>query len=247
MLTLLFYEPNHSGHHYPYLARMLPGFSHPEVKIVLATTAEGAESPHYERFLKPLEAHFTLAADCAEQASTPFRIACDRVSEIARLQQQYQADHVILAYGDGIWQIHALRSLFPKIRPRPRFQTECILYRGEFSYPSSRSRSAKIKRFLFRRLLAKGIYQRILIDDELLFTFAQSSAPNPRTHIELAINPIELFDIDRAEARRRLGMSAEGKVICLSGVIDKRNGLIAFKIFNGISYACSTERNLNGF
>jgi len=50
-MRLLFFEPNQSGHHYAYLARMLPGFLDLPVEVVLATTAVGAVSDEFWRTL----------------------------------------------------------------------------------------------------------------------------------------------------------------------------------------------------
>lgn len=139
------------------------------------------------------------------------------------MQEQHRADHVFVAYADGIWQVQVLRSLLSWLRPKPRFQMEGILYRGGFSYPEARGRSAAVKRFLFRRLITRGLYQRLLIDDEYLYEFATAAAGR-NTQIDLAVNPVELFDIDRVEARRRLGLKIEGRIVSLSGMIDSRKG-----------------------
>lgn len=224
MLTLFFYEPDHTGHHYPYLARMLPGFVHSQVKIILATTPKGAASPEYQRFLQPLAEHFTLETDCVRRGATPFKLAWNRVTEIDRLQKKHQADHLFIAYADGVWQVHALRNLLRWVRRKPKFQMEGILYRGAFSYPGNDSKSSKIKRFLFRRLLAQGFYQRLLLDDEYLQEFAVLVGTNQPTEVELAVNPVQSFDFDRAAARKQLGLNSEGRIISLSGVIDNRKG-----------------------
>ncbi|MBB6430787.1 glycosyltransferase [Algisphaera agarilytica] len=224
MRNLLFYEPEYTGHHYPYLARMIPGFVHPEINIVLATTPEGAASDHYQRFLAPLAEHFTLVTDCQRLGDTPYKIAANRLKEIKRLQQRHQSDHVFVAYADGVWQVQAVRSLLPWESTKRSYTLEGILYRGEFSYPNNHSRSAKLKRYLFRRVLAKGMYDRLHLDDEFLHEFATSIKPNRQTQLELAVNPVEFFEIDRAQARQRLGLPAEGRIVSLSGVIDNRKG-----------------------
>ncbi len=227
MRTLLIYEPDHNGHHYSYLARMLPGFVDSEVSIILATTPEGASSKQYDFYLRPFEEHFRLIQDCVAPPRSPLRIAWRRAVEIKKLQKKYAADHVFVAYADGVWQVLAALSVVLGASRKRSYSIEGILYRGDFTYPDVRKVSGQIKRSLFRRLLSKTIFDRLLIDDDYLYDFANkvlAEIKNPITRIDLAVNPIEFFDVEKDEARRKFGFYGGSRVISLSGMIDNRKG-----------------------
>ncbi|MEM9109527.1 MAG: glycosyltransferase [Planctomycetota bacterium] len=224
MMKLLFYEPDHNGHHFPYLARMLPGFIDPRFELCLATKPSALASDQYERFLKPFEQHLTLYPECAEFKGSSIRTAAHRAREIRQLQRRHNIQHTFVAYADGVWQILAARAFLGLAWSARRGTLEGILYRGGFTYPGDESFGKRIKRYLFKRMCIKGIFDRLLLDDEYLYDFSHCFAQRSKTRCELAVNPVELFDISRDAARADLKIESGRRVISLSGMIDERKG-----------------------
>lgn len=224
MTKVLFYEPDANGHHFPYLARMLPGFFGQGYELLLATTPEALSSEQFQRFLAPLESHFQTVEAQPKIKSSSFRIAKQRVADIRRLHKTHTPDHTFVAYADGLWQIMAFQALLGRSRPTGPGTLEGIVYRGGFTYPTATSFTQKVKRFLFRRLCSKGIFDRLLLDDEYLYDFAKTLKGRSKTRLELAVNPVTFFSIDGDAARQRLGLTSSNQIISLSGMIDPRKG-----------------------
>jgi len=225
-MKLLFYEPNHSGHHFPYLARMLPGFFDLPIEIVLATTEEGAASPEYAANLAPLADRFTLDARCAPPSELKTDTARQRATELVEVAKDMAADHVFVAYADGLWQIMAMRRMRLGKLFEPGVGVEGILYRGGFTYPDATRLTDRLKRWLFRRMLRQGIFDRLLLDDEYLHEFADSvGGDRSRTRTVLTANPVTVLPgKSRTAARGELGLPTDGRIISLSGAIDRRKG-----------------------
>ena len=77
-MRVLFYQPDYTGHHLAYLARMLPGFVDLPIEIVLATTAEAIASQEFSQSLAAFGDRLKLVPCCtrpparlAAQLSTP--------------------------------------------------------------------------------------------------------------------------------------------------------------------------------
>lgn len=226
-MRIMFYEPNHQGHHLPYLAHMLPAFTHLDTQIQLATTATCRASQEFSRYLSPFVDHLQIITDCQPPADTPIRIARQRAIEVINLAQKHQPDHLFVLYADGLWQVFAARALTGRTTfNHARTKVEGVLFRGGFSYPDAPGLSNRIKRYLFARLLAHNVFDRLLFHDELLDEFARAIRPaRSNTQLSLTADPVILLPMrSTLEARNALGIVHTGPIISLSGGIDQRKG-----------------------
>ena len=227
-MTVLFYEPSHTGHHYPYLARMLPAFVELPAKLTLLTTEKGRTSDEFEHYLSPFVDDLTVMTSCQEIPPhiKPVANAKFRALEAMRLTKALNPDHLMILYGDGIWQCLAARAMTFRKTFAPSVTVEGILYRGGFSYPDANSIQNGIKRQMFKRLLKAGVFDRLLLDDEYLYDYALAVQPTkPRTQVTLAANPVFLKPMQsQSSARSEIGLPTDGRIISLSGAIDARKG-----------------------
>jgi glycosyltransferase involved in cell wall biosynthesis len=224
-MRVLFYEPFHTGHHLAYLARMLPGFYDLPVELILATTPEAVKTPEFERTVGPLAERLRIETICTNPPQRPIRNAHHRLAELCEAIQELQPDHVALMYADHVWQIAALQSL---VRTRPWTNDLCVegwIYYGRFAEAARRGARDVIYRRLFRRLLKTGLFARLHIDHEILYEFASRHRGTSPTEVVLAPNPVVLFPmLEKCEARRRLGLPIEGRIVSLSGMISQWKG-----------------------
>jgi len=228
---ILFYEPSHKGHHFPYLARMLPGFCCLPVDIHLALTKEGVASQEFRDNLRPFQDRITIHTDCAPpRAIPPIRNAILRSWELNRLTARFEPDHVFVLYADGLWAVRALQDLvaprIPNARNRPSRTSEGIIYGGAFTYPRAYSLSAKTKRWLFRHFVKNRLFDRLLIDDDYLYDFASSLSPTQScSDVVLVPNPVMLEPLRAtATGRAAFALTDTDPIISLSGLIDRRKG-----------------------
>jgi len=244
-MKLLFYEPTHTGHHYPYLARMLPGFVELPIELILATSREGVESEPFAGNLAPFADRLTVVADCAPPPASKRRTAARRATEVVGLTRRLGVDHVLVLYADGLWQTMAVRRLRGAKLFDPGVTVEGIVYRGGFAYPEASGIGDRLKRWLFRRMMNQGIFDRLMIDDEILYGFAAAERRGPaETRVDLAANPVVLRPPrSRADARADLGLPAEGRIVSLSGMIDRRKG--ADRLIEAFARAVASDSDMS--
>ena len=224
-MHVLLFEPNHRGHHFPYLARLLPGILRLPVRVTLATTPEALKSREFEMSLAGFGDRISFWTGCRPPQRTFVQKAWCRVADLRRALRQTRPDAVGLMYGDGLWQIITALDLLGQC-PIPRSVTAAAwLYRGGFAYPDNSRRSARIKRRLFTRLLRRGVFDTLYLDDELLHNFA-AAIPDAGTAAVLTPNPIDLRPLrPAADARQSLGLPPTGKLISSSGMVSAWKGM----------------------
>ncbi|MEM7625323.1 MAG: glycosyltransferase [Planctomycetota bacterium] len=224
-MRLLLFEPNHRGHHFVYLARLLPGMLRLPVKITVGTTPEALESREYKLSLIKHEDRLDWWTGCRLPTGHPLKKAARRARELRAALRDVKPDYVGLIYGDGLWQILTLLSLVG-VRLIPRsMPAEAWLYRGGFAYDDATSLPHRLRRWLFARLLRKGIFRTLYLDDELLLRFAES-IKGSKTRLVLTPNPIDFLpEKSRADARAELGLPADGRLISSSGMVSPWKGM----------------------
>jgi glycosyltransferase involved in cell wall biosynthesis len=224
-MRVLFYSPNHTGHHFAYLGRMLPAFVGLPIEIVVATTPVAMESIEYSRSLLPFAGSLDMLTCCTPAPRHPIRGARHRLRELTRAIRVTEADHVMACYADGLWDQAVFSTLIGR-RPWPReLVVEGWIYRGRFGDPVDRRWKSRVRRWAFARLLQSGLFRRLHLDHELLYEFSVPLAANSPTEVVLTPNPIVLKPQQPKEsARRELGLRVEGTWISLSGVIARFKG-----------------------
>jgi glycosyltransferase involved in cell wall biosynthesis len=225
-MRLMFYAPQHTGHHFAYLARMLPAFIGLPVEIVVATTERALESNEYARTLAPLAASIRFVPCCTPSPRSAGRNAWHRFRELVKAIRVVEPGHVAVCYADGIWEAACLSTMAGR-RPWPReLVVEGWIYRGRFGEMSETQMRARARRWLFLRLLKSGLFHRLHLDHELLYEFGLPRAVGTPTKLVLTPNPIVMFgELSKEEARRELGIAPDGPWISLSGVVARFKGV----------------------
>ncbi len=225
-MRLLLFEPNHTGHEYVYLARMLPGFLDLPVEIVLATTAVGEASHEFSQTLAQYRDRIRIETCCETAPSRPLANARHRLRELISAVRHVEPDHVGVMYGDGLWQFLVAqwatgRWPFPRELP-----VETWIYRGAFSYSKRRKLRCWIQKRLFTTALRHNLFAAVHLDDELLFDFARKALGDAcATRIGLTPNPVWLGPrLTLSEARRRMNLPQEGRIVSLTGMIAEYKG-----------------------
>jgi glycosyltransferase involved in cell wall biosynthesis len=224
-MRVLFYEPEFTGHHFAYLARMLPGFADLPIERLVVTTPEALRSVEYSQTLAPFADDLEFVTCCTPAPPEPVANARHRLRELSEAIRRLQPDHVAVCYVDGIWDQATIDSHMGR-RPWPRgLVVEGWLYRGRFGDRSDGRLKSRLRRFLFTRMLRMGLFRKLHLDHELLYEFAKARAAGTLTEVVLTPNPILLGpEMSREEARRRLNLDPAGRWISLSGMIARFKG-----------------------
>lgn len=232
-MRVLFYEPNPAGHHFAYLGRMLPGFLRLPVTSALATTPEAADSETFAAQIAPHTDRLEILPLCRPLLRRKsLRNAWRRLEDLRRALESWRPDHACVVYADGMWQLMALWPEAGLGSAARGVTLEGWVYRGGFSYPDATSPPQAAIRALFRRLLRRGVFAKLHLQDELLFEFARG-VEGSQTEVVLAADPIKLREpTPVGEARAAFGLPAEGRVIVCSGTVSRRKGVdLAMRAF----------------
>jgi glycosyltransferase involved in cell wall biosynthesis len=230
-MRVLFYEPEYTGHHLAYLARMLPGFTDLPIEIVLATTPEALGSQEFAKSLAPFGDRLKIVTPCTRAPRKPIANARHRLRELATAIRDLQPDHVMVCYADGLWDQAYAATVIGR-RPWPReLAVEGWLYRGRFADPADHRWKSRLRRPMFVGTLRRGLFRRLHLHHELLFNFAEKAAAGTPTSVVLAPDPIIIRPpMTTVAARYELGIAHEngGNWIGMAGVIAKYKGAHLF-------------------
>jgi len=224
-MRVLFYEPNHSGHHFAYFERMLPGFLQLPIKVGLATTSDALSSEEFRNTLAPLSDRIELI-DCCRPLikGNALRNARRRTQDLRTAVDDWQADHVCVLYADGIWETAVLGGLLGKPFLNDHVVAEAWMYRGGFAYSDANRLVDRVRRRLFRKLLNRGDFAKIHFDDELTLDYV-ASLPESNTQVVLPANPVKIrTPLARNEAQAILGIPSGGPLMSSSGRIARFKG-----------------------
>jgi glycosyltransferase involved in cell wall biosynthesis len=228
-MRLLFYEPDHTGHHFAYLARMLPGFVELPIDVSIVTTRRALESVEYAKLLAPFGDRLEMIPSAMPAPRKPVANARHRLRELADAIRAARPDHVAVCYADGLWEQAYLAALVGR-RPWPReLVVEGWLYRGRFAEANDRRLKSRLRRPMFAGLLRRGLFRKLHLHHELLYDFAKPLSAGTPTEVVLAPDPIVIRPpMTPAEARRELGVPGDGTWIGVAGVIARYKGADLF-------------------
>jgi glycosyltransferase involved in cell wall biosynthesis len=126
-----------------------------------------------------------------------------------------------------------MKSLFPRNSFGRNPVLEGWIFRGGFAYPTSTRQTDSMKRRLFNRLLRKGVFSKLHLQDELLQKYA-SFVPGSKTEVALAADPIQLHtEPSSRSAREQLGIPEfDRPIVSCVGMVNRRKGVhLAIKAF----------------
>jgi glycosyltransferase involved in cell wall biosynthesis len=228
-MHVLIYEPQHTGHHLPYLARLLPALLDLPIRVTLATTRETVASDEFHAELEAFLPRLRVIDRCEKpEKGRPARYAFRTLRELSTIVREEQPDHLLVMYGDALWIMYAAMhaTTLGLCGRRLRQQSsEAILYRGGFTYPDAGGRGNPLKRLLFRHALRSRLFDRWHLDDEIMHDFASRTLGARSHEVTLPPNPVNIEGgLGMDEARRELGLSSAGRIMSLSGAIARYKG-----------------------
>lgn len=225
-MRVVFYEPQHTGHHFAYLAHAIPAVADLGCDTWLLTTKAAASSGEFQRHLGPHADRMTVDFVSGEYRSGKSALAARRrLADLARAVRRVEPDHLYVAYGDGLVQVAGLAGLAGFIPWSANTATEVVLLRGGYKY-RERNLAARLRARISPHLIRHGPWDRIhhLNPDDL--QVLQNLGGEFGQRCRLMPDPVEGPPATtKAEARRALGIPEDGRYIGCAGMVDRRKGI----------------------
>jgi glycosyltransferase involved in cell wall biosynthesis len=219
------YEPDHRGHHYAYLAHVLPAISELVDHVTLVTTPTGANSPQFQLHLSKYADRFQVDASIDERESVgKLRYSVRGFQQIRDLASRLTPDHLYVPYGDGLAQAIGLARLSGQRAWSQKTEAEVLLMRGGYRYPAENIRR-RCTNFVGPRAVTAGPWTRIhhLNPDDLAVLKRLSGE---RDKYRLMPDPVQPPPTEnKSELRRQLGIPTTGRYVGCAGGIDRRKGI----------------------
>jgi glycosyltransferase involved in cell wall biosynthesis len=220
----LIVEPDLAGHHAPYLVHMIEALAELGVQTTVAVPTDTYDRVEYKVHLHAVrdKADFQCVIDA--DARSMAGAAYSKDAAIRSAIRRFEPDHLLVPYIDGVTQVATLRGAagVPSI-PRSLF-SEGLLFRGGFAYNGLSTR-ARLQHSVSRRLLSLSPWSVVHFLDPLPFDDVCRRDDRLSARARLMPDPVEpVAHMSRDEARRALGLAADGRYVVLAGSIDRRKG-----------------------
>ncbi len=226
-MHVLIYEPVPDGHHMADLSRLLPGILELPVDVTLATVPETLEFEAYHSMVVPVLGRTKVETCCVRSSGSALHRNWQQYRECVAMVHRFRPDHLYVMMGDAVWWIMELFRL-AGYRSWPRkLSADTYLVRGGFAYPEANRPSDRLRRFLFRRMLRSGHFDGILMLDEQGAAYAEKIA-RPGDHGRAVLSPaplVQVAPLTLTEARQRLGLPTNGKLVMTIGMICELRGV----------------------
>jgi len=220
MAHLLIFEPDHTGHRLRYVQLLAQAAIAKGDTVTLATTCHARNSDPFLEFIEDLEESITIADWIQSPTTGGVRGFWSRLAWLRESIERFEPDQVLIPYADGLAQVlgvaHRLR-----ITRLPNVPIRGLLFRCGAAYPNQGSLASRWKQIVSAKTATWFKWDRLFHLDEVAVDWYQKAG----TTIHHMPDPVDPpLTLKREEARRQIGIEAEGKIIGLVGLIDERKG-----------------------
>jgi glycosyltransferase involved in cell wall biosynthesis len=238
---VLIVEPFHPGHRLNIAGLLLDAVLRlGGVRVTFATTPDAAASTQFETWVRP-----RLTPAVTIDTSIPNRFRQDVKSDYfnawlaatERVIKSSAVDHVILPAGDGVVAMTALRK-FRSPRAYRQAEWETMLFRGRFAYVPPATLKEKLSTWLGLAALRTSPMRVIHHMDPLIGEAILRRYPQMNGTLDIVPDPVDPIEAEltKVEARRKLGLREDGRIVGCAGSIDTRKGLdlLIFAFLRGL-------------
>jgi glycosyltransferase involved in cell wall biosynthesis len=224
-MHVLVFEPDHSGHHFPYLRIMLPAVARLASRVSLVTGRDAVDSVEFKAHLAPAIDGIHVHAVAQPPKGNPLDVAKAKLADLRASMQSLKPDHLLIPYADGITQLISLRwYLGNRILPRG-VESEALHLRGGFAYPV-RGWVDHTRKRLSLASLAHAPWTVVHHLDPIPYDYIQRRGGSLARRTQLMPDPVEQPPpLGHADARRALGLPEDGRYTGCVGALDGRKGI----------------------
>jgi glycosyltransferase involved in cell wall biosynthesis len=226
-MKVLVFELSPKGHRLAWVRHLLDGRKRQAGTIVFATSSAVRESPEFSTYIHPVSDRVDVQEVAAGPSSADFGVSLLRQGLVAwrhlrAAVRRHRPDGVIVPTGDGL--VHAAGLGLPgRLYRGPPM--EAGLVKCTFAYPD-RKPASLVKTGLTLASLWNSPFRSVKIINPVALAWLDRHAPRLRPKVSLMPDPVQ--DPPRmqaAEARRRLGIHEDLRVVGAVGTLNARKGI----------------------
>lgn len=225
LMRVAVYEPDPTGHHFAYVALMVPALADLASEVILITSEAAHRSTQFALHLGKVSERFQVDTGIDQLPKSPsLRGVVSQYRTLCRAVDRIQPDHLYVPYGDSLAPVAGFGPLFGRLSSR-RSEAEVLLLRGGYQYPPVTFQQ-QISRRVSPRLIRSGPWSRVhhLNPDDLEILRQQTG--DLASRCRLMPDPVEpASPLSRLEARRKLNLPEQGRYLGCAGIIDRRKGM----------------------
>lgn len=218
------YEPEFTGHHFAYLAHLLPALAELTPELVLATSEKGAASKQFSLHLASHAAKFEVDAVLPGETQRGIKGVPRLYGGLRASVERHCPDNLYVPYGDGIGLGCGLTAWLGRSAWPSKTAAEVLFLRGSYVW-QGQGLWFWFRGQAIRRLLQRGEWDVIHHLDPLsLATLAERDRDQSR--FRCMPDPVESLPItSRTSARTQFDIPTDGRYLGTAGVIDQRKGV----------------------
>jgi glycosyltransferase involved in cell wall biosynthesis len=223
-MRTLVYEPRVGGHFLNLAGQVASALSQAGSESHIAVSANAPGRLEYESAVEPLrgsvQIHATIAFDDRGSARS---IARRSYAELTRLVLEIRPDRVYLPTGDAVVQLMGIARLLGRDGVLKRTHVEVLLMNGAVGHPELLTRREHWKRRISYRVAKLGCHTLYHLNP-FVPDWERSQGIHEGAWARTMPDPVEVVAIDKAEARRALGLPLEARIAGMVGRLDRRKG-----------------------
>jgi len=219
----LIFESDVTGHRLQHVHHLAYALLAVGCEVAVALQTDAREHDEFRVHLAPIESDFQLLAQLDSRQQKDFFSVSRRVDELVDAIGLVKPDWVYVPYADTLTQVAAARCILRGRRWLRHVPIEGQVMRGRYAYPS-RGLKQRLGSATTRWLTQRSPWRVTHLLDTLVYNNLQGTSRT--TEYRLIPEPVErLPDINRAEARRALGVPVDGRYVATVGGMDPRKGI----------------------
>lgn len=223
-MRALVFELDHSGHRLQYVRVLIDALKPYCAEVLLFTSDRMIESDEYKTHLQEVESSFRVITCPYIGHGSPLRRALAKFTAFRTALRNLHADHVFVPYADGLAQLLGLAKMVRALNVPAGVEIEGIMMRGGFAYPNDRWAErlrASISLAATTMLPFEVLHQL----DPIPFFALKRLGGKFNGHCRIIPEPVEAIEqVDRGEARRKIGIPVHGRYMVNLGSGDARKG-----------------------
>jgi glycosyltransferase involved in cell wall biosynthesis len=219
----LIYERDAAGHRLHHVRHLAEALLDVGCEVVVSLQSDVRSRDEFKVHLQHLEAQIQLRTNLNPEHKPDYFSVARRVDEVVEATRAERPDWVYIPYADMLTQAAAVRAVLHGGRDLRATPIEGQIMRGRYAYPD-KSLPGRLGSSVRRWLTRRSPWRVTHVLDPWVFDKLRGTGRT--TEFRLIPDPINpLPDLDRADARRKLGIPTDGRYIATAGVLDERKGL----------------------
>lgn len=223
-MHVMLFEAGRGGHAFTYVRLLLPALLEACDRVTLVTRVEAPQSEDFHAQLGPLLERVDVKPTVTLR-STPLAGAIDRARALRAAMAAHRPGHVLTTTLDGLAQGMGLARVSGRLGALRSAPIEGAVHNCRFAYPA-RGWADRLRAPWNRMLLAAAPVERCHMVDLVAYEDVQRRGGALAQRCVMLPDPVEAPPaVDRDDARRRLDLPREGRLLVCPGALSRRKGV----------------------